>query len=245
MSTTTDHFPFLQLPGELRNQIYREVLRLKEPTNEFLSSSLLRTPNSSTKGTFTTAWTLSQHRMVVVVLCDLAAYAQVFYPAPKAAKLGSTQHVQLDTTFVSTKHHALLAVEGLDARFLDQGIALLPLLHALDYTHGVELDFGPWASYERELDIVHLLHNSWATWRADITTLGILDMHLRTAYSAGDSYILFKHHPRSSNSISLTLRCTPTAHTSEKKRVRDLCAWVWKSGLARTCERDGVFGFQA
>ncbi|KAL1610218.1 hypothetical protein SLS60_001883 [Paraconiothyrium brasiliense] len=248
MTAPTDHFPFLQLPGELHNQIYRKILRLDDTTNQVFA--LLKTPDSSTEGSFTSAWTLSQvtqlryellplvhpARIIKVTLCDLAQHAQVFYASLKVAQ-HKNQLTTPSPTPLFPNHTAKLKIwtspKGVHARLPPQGVDLLPILHALPHCHSIELGFHSWCEDNGELAILQTMHERWDTWRADISKLGVLNMHLHKAYDrkkGGWSY-----YGRRSSSI--TLRCTHTAHTSEKKRVLDLCAWIWRSGIRPVHEK--------
>ncbi|KAF2439564.1 hypothetical protein P171DRAFT_501836 [Karstenula rhodostoma CBS 690.94] len=240
MSKSAEQFPFLELPGELRNQVYREVLRLDELPNTIVVR--LKTPDSSSEGKHTTAWTLTQvnkqlrsellplvhpTRLAAVALCDLAGYVQTFYVFRDAGPVNSEASLNSTQTF-ATKDPELkiwTSRKSLHYRLPAAGVDLLPILHALEHIHNVQVSFHTWCIYNWELAITHQLHKTFSQWRADIPRLGLLDMTLRTKYDGKTQY------PCGRQSSSITLQCTATKHTSQKKRVLDLCAWIWKTGL--------------
>ncbi|KAL5398492.1 hypothetical protein PMIN02_001362 [Paraphaeosphaeria minitans] len=111
MSNHADCFPFLQLPGELRNQVYCNVFRLDEIP--YVKLLLPETLVCSSKGTISTSWALTQvnkqlcsellplvhpTRFAAVALCDLADYIQTLYtfrdgfPAEAKEQLNSFGH---------------------------------------------------------------------------------------------------------------------------------------------------------
>lgn len=246
MSNHADHFPFLELPGELRNQVYREVLRLDELPN--MKLMLPTTPVSSAKGTLSTAWTLTQvnkqlrsellplahpTRMAAVALCDLAIYIQTFYASPYADPVKSQELLNSIQTFTTedTRLKVWTSRQGLHHRIPATGVDFLPILHALKHIRGVKVSFHTWCVFSWELAVTHKLHKTFSRWGSEIPKLGILDMTLRTKYD--DNAM----RPYGRQSSSLTMQCTATKHTSERKRVLDLCAWIWTTGLRTLHER--------
>jgi hypothetical protein len=246
MSTSTDHFPFLQLPGELRNQIYREVLRLRERANDGIY--LLKTPDAFTKGKHGTAWTLTQvnaqlrsellpfvHpvRWAGVAMCELARYIQTFYAFRNASPIISKEPPISNPTFLTqdAKLRVCISHKGYYQRLPDNGVDLLPVLRALEYIHSVDLSFNTWCLYRCDLAVVQKLFETWPQWRSDIAQLGVLDVTLRIKYDSKNE------NSSGRQSRSLTLNCKATTHTSEKKRVLALCAFVWKTGLRTLHDR--------
>lgn len=234
MSGHAGHFSFLQLPGELRNKVYREVLDLKEP--RFMRRVLPRTECRSPEKLLPTSWTLTQvskqlryellpllhpTRSAAIALEDLADYIQTFY-AFRDAGLAVAQELRPShqvpmaerfTLFVSPSRN------GFHTRIPATGVDLLPIVNNLEYIRGV--DIGVYnCVFKRLPSIILMLQETLPKWRSEICTLGIRNIVLHDANSG-----IWKWP------FCIAVKCTVTKHTSKKKRVLGLCAWMGSVGL--------------
>lgn len=246
---TPNVFPFLKLPGEIRNQCYAEVLRLYEPPKAPFPVS--KTAQKRTHAKHSAAFRLTQvcrqiraellplvlaKRCPQVSLSQLAEYLQIFYQNAQSKESAGHNELPLElsrpgqlTVWTSRR--------GLHSRLPSKGVDLLPIIEALLGCEDLRAKFHSWCIFNWELHIVETLYDfySYATsqtknltatekWRADMARLGMQSILLQTKHGANG-------YPRGRLSSSITVTCKATKHMSEKKRVLDLAAWVFESRL--------------
>lgn len=234
-------FPFLKLPGEVRNKCYEEVIRLAGSPTSLLR--VFKADGKHPQARRSTAWALTQVSKQIrgellplvllaqtpnVALCDLTEYLQVFHHNLSAIKTQSITNTSERNRGDDGPTQSSIVVWasplGFHERLPSDGVDLLPVLHALDQSPDILPDFHSQCIFNWELSILDRLHHSWENWRDDIVNLGILDLHLRTKDESANFFL-------GRLSSSLTLRCKETMHTSEKNRVIALVKWLYKSGL--------------